>query len=520
MRLLHTSDWHLGQHFMGKTRQAEHQAFCAWLIEQVREHAVDALIVAGDVFDSGAPPSYAREQYNRFIVALRETGARLVVLGGNHDSVAMLGESRDLLACLDTWVIPGVAADPAEQLLVLPQRDGTPGALLCAIPFVRPRDVLKSEAGQSAEDKQQALQAAIREHYRALFELAEARRAELGGALPIVASGHLTTVGASASESVREIYVGSLEALPTDAFPPAAYIALGHIHRPQKVGGREHIRYSGSPIPLSFDEARQQKEVLLVDLHADGLEAVTPLPVPCFQPLVTLRGALAELAGDGLLAAQEIAPLREAGELSGLCVDGREIRAQRIVFCAGAGNAELLAALGLSQPAMQRRPLHMVMLKAPTLAPLYAHCLGGGPKPRLTVTSHPAADGQWVWYLGGDLAEAEGVARNEAQQIAMARRELNELLPWIDLTPARWATLRVDRAEPAQSALARPDNAFLAEQGRLLVGWPTKLALAPDLSDRVFASLERDAVRPAAHPPLPALPRPPRAQPVWEELLP
>lgn len=297
MRLLHTSDWHLGQHFMGKTRQAEHQAFCAWLIEQVREHAVDALIVAGDLFDSGAPPSYAREQYNRFIVALRETGARLVLLGGNHDSVAMLGESRDLLACLDTWVVPGVAADPAEQLLLLPRRDGTPGALLCAIPFIRPRDVLRSEAGQSAGDKQQALQAAIREHYRALFELAEARRAELGGRLPIVATGHLTTVGASASESVREIYVGSLEAFPSDAFPPAAYIALGHIHRPQKVGGREHIRYSGSPIPLSFDEARQQKEVLLVDLHESGLEAVTPLPVPCFQPLVTLRGALAELAG-------------------------------------------------------------------------------------------------------------------------------------------------------------------------------------------------------------------------------
>ncbi len=297
MRLLHTSDWHLGQHFMGKTRQAEHQAFCAWLIEQVREHAVDALIVAGDVFDSGAPPSYAREQYNRFIVELRETGARLVVLGGNHDSVAMLGESRGLLACLDTWVIPGVAADPAEQLLVLPKRDGSPGALLCAIPFVRPRDVLKSEAGQSAEDKQQALQAAIRDHYRALFALAEARRAELGGRLPIVASGHLTTVGASASESVREIYVGSLEAFPTSAFPPAAYIALGHIHRPQKVGGREHIRYSGSPIPLSFDEARQQKEVLLVDLHEGGLEAVTPLPVPRFQALVALRGTLAELAG-------------------------------------------------------------------------------------------------------------------------------------------------------------------------------------------------------------------------------
>lgn len=233
----------------------------------------------------------------------------------------------------------------------------------------------------------------------------------------------------------------------------------------------------------------------------------------------SLIGRLAELAGDGLLAAREIVPLHEGGELVGLLVDGRAIRARRIVLCAGQGNAGLLAALDLDRPAMQTRPLHMVMLAAPTLKPLYAHCLGGGPKPRLTVTSHPAADGQWVWYLGGELAEAEGVARDASQQIAQARRELGELLPWVDLGEARWATLRVDRAEPAQSGLTRPDNAFLAEQGRLLVGWPTKLALAPDLADRVFASLERDAIRPSGQPPLPDLPRPPQALPAWEELL-
>lgn len=296
MRILHTSDWHLGQHFMGKTRQAEHQAFCAWMIEQVRQHAVDALLIAGDIFDTGAPPSYAREQYNRFIVELRATGCELVVLGGNHDSVAMLSESQSLLAELGTRVIPGVCNELGEQLLVLRQRDGQPGALLCGIPFIRPRDVLLSQAGQSAQDKQQSLQQAIAAHYQQLFALAEAKRAELGGLLPIIATGHLTTVGASASDSVREIYVGSLEAFPTSAFPPAAYIALGHIHRPQKVGGLDHIRYSGSPIALSFDEAKQQKEVLLVDLDSSGLRQITPLPVPCFQPLLSLRGSLAELA--------------------------------------------------------------------------------------------------------------------------------------------------------------------------------------------------------------------------------
>ncbi|MBX9764953.1 MAG: FAD-dependent oxidoreductase [Pseudomonadaceae bacterium] len=227
---------------------------------------------------------------------------------------------------------------------------------------------------------------------------------------------------------------------------------------------------------------------------------------------------LSELAGDGLLAAERIEPLHEQGELVGLVVDGREIRAQRIILSAGRGNAELLSALGLTQPAQQLRPLHMALVKGPTLKPLYAHCLGGGPKPRVTITTHPAADGQWVWYLGGDLAEADGVARDEAAQIKAAQKELSELLPWVDLSAAQWATLRVERAEPAQSGLVRPDNAFLHEQGALMVGWPTKLALAPDFADRVLAALNRDGIQPHAHAALPALPRPSVATAAWEEL--
>ena len=234
----------------------------------------------------------------------------------------------------------------------------------------------------------------------------------------------------------------------------------------------------------------------------------------------SLIARLAELAGDSLLAAERIEPLQVNGELCGLAVDGREIRAQRVVLSAGAGNAELLAALGIEQPAQQLRPLHMVLAKGPALKPLYAHCLGGGPKPRVTVTTHPAADGQWVWYLGGDLAEADGVARDEVAQIQAAQKEMAALLPWVDQSQTRWATLRVDRAEPAQSGLVRPDNAFLAEHQRLLVGWPTKLALAPDFADRVLAALQRDNLQPGGHAPLPELPRPALGQPVWEALLP
>jgi len=229
---------------------------------------------------------------------------------------------------------------------------------------------------------------------------------------------------------------------------------------------------------------------------------------------------LANLAGDGLLAGQSIEPLFDNNEWVGLRVDGRDIHAQRIVFSAGAGNAELLASAGISVPAQQLRPLHMVLVKGPSLKPLYAHCLGGGPKPRITVTTHPAANGEWVWYLGGDIAEADGVAREPAEQIAVAQKELSNLLPWVDLSQAQWATLRVNRAEPAQSGLVRPDNAFLSDQGRLLVGWPTKLALAPDFSDRVLQALEQDGIKPVHAPALPELPRPPLGQTPWEQLLP
>lgn len=260
----------------------------------------------------------------------------------------------------------------------------------------------------------------------------------------------------------------------------------------------------GSELPPALQDPRFKGKVYRLS------ELVLDVP--------SLIHRLAELSGSGLLKAERIEPFRENGELTGLTVDGHIIRAQRIVLTAGAGNAELLNALGLAQPEMQKRPLHMVIVKAPTLKPLYAHCLGSGSKPRITVTSHPAADGEWVWYLGGDLAEAGGVARDEAAQIAAAKKELAELVPWIDLSAARWATLRIDRAEPAQSALARPDNAFLAEQGRLLVGWPTKLALSPDFADRVEVVLARDNIQPQLHSPLPELPRPGITGPFWEGL--
>jgi len=310
MRILHTSDWHLGQHFITKSRAAEHQAFINWLLEQVTQHQIDAVIIAGDVFDTGAPPSYAREIYNRFVVEMHKLECQLVILGGNHDSVATLNESRGLLAHLNAQVIAQVQTDLEDQLLILKDQTGHPGAILCATPYIRPRDVITSNANESGTEKQQALGEAIKEHYNNLFQLAETKRKELKKSVPIIATGHLTAVGVKSSESVRDIYIGSLEAVPSSAFPPADYIALGHIHRPQIVAQSEQIRYCGSPIPLSFDELGTQKQVLLVDFNEDKLSEIKPLEVPLFQPMEVIKGDLKaiEAALKGLKTAENELP--------------------------------------------------------------------------------------------------------------------------------------------------------------------------------------------------------------------
>ncbi|BBV77936.1 nuclease SbcCD subunit D [Raoultella planticola] len=290
MRIIHTSDWHLGQNFYSKSRAAEHSAFLNWLLTSAQAHEVDAIIVAGDIFDTGSPPSYARELYNRFVVQLQQTGCQLVVLAGNHDSVATLNESRDILAFLKTTVVASAGHTP----FILPQRDGTPGAIFCPVPFLRPRELVTSQAGHSSGEKQQLLLSAISDYYQQQYEAACALRGDRP--LPIVASGHLTTVGASKSDAVRDIYIGTLEAFPASHFPPVDYIALGHIHRAQKIGGSEHIRYSGSPIALSFDETGKSKSVNLVTFSDGHLSEVHPLTVPVTQPLAVLKGDFASIS--------------------------------------------------------------------------------------------------------------------------------------------------------------------------------------------------------------------------------
>jgi glycerol-3-phosphate dehydrogenase len=229
---------------------------------------------------------------------------------------------------------------------------------------------------------------------------------------------------------------------------------------------------------------------------------------------------LAELAEGTLVQHPEPRIERHAdGSIAQIRLGDTLIRARRYVLTAGEGNEALLRDWGVAQPAMQRRPLQMVLVKTPGLPALYAHCLGSSPKPRLTVTTHPCADGQWCWYLGGELAE-EGVELAPQALIARAAGELAELLPWVDLGQAQWATLPINRAEPAQSGLVRPDTAFLTAVHNVLVSWPTKLALAPDLSDQVLAELAHQKLQPTLPQPESTLPVPPVAIPVWETCFP
>lgn len=188
----------------------------------------------------------------------------------------------------------------------------------------------------------------------------------------------------------------------------------------------------------------------------------------------------------------------------------------QIVMTPGEGFETLATKLQISEPKMQRRPLHMVMVKHNLHLPTFAHCIGTGSKPVATITTHPCDDGKQIWYLGGDVAET-GVNRSKEDQISFAKKALSGLLPWVDLTNAEWQTFHIDRAEPMQSSLVRPDSAFAQQVGNCTIAWPTKLALSPDLSDQVLPLCSALNEKPDLSA-LSILPKPETAQPLWETM--
>ena len=293
MKILHTSDWHIGRALYGRRRYKEFEQFLDWLIGCIETEGVEVLLVAGDVFDNGTPSNLALELYYRFLCRCAAAGCRhVVVTAGNHDSPSLLNAPREVLRFLNVHVVGSMAEAAEDELVVLDDAAGRPALIVCAVPYLRDRDIRRAEAGETFEDKGRKLVEGISDHYREVGAAAVNRRRELGGDLPIIAMGHLFTSGGQTVEGdgVRELYVGTLGQVRADIFPDCfAYLALGHLHAAQRVSGSDVRRYSGAPIPMSFGEAGRGKIVMAVNVTADCV-SVEEIPVPSFQQLETVRG--------------------------------------------------------------------------------------------------------------------------------------------------------------------------------------------------------------------------------------
>lgn len=277
LRLLHTSDWHLGQELHGLSREAEHRAFLEWLLRTLDEREVDALLVTGDVFDSQNPPVAAQAMLYEFLARAKRTRPDLdvVIIGGNHDSAARLEAPDAILRPLDVHVVGSLPKDPERLLVPVTGRDGTARALVAAIPFLRLADL-----PVPTDEVDDPLVWGVRVLHEQVLGLARAR-AEAAG-LPLVATGHCYMVGTALSElSERRILGGNQHALPVDLFPQdCAYVALGHLHKPQSVGGRETVRYAGSPFPLSVTEKDYRHQVVLVEIDGATSAKVESIAIP------------------------------------------------------------------------------------------------------------------------------------------------------------------------------------------------------------------------------------------------
>ena len=282
VRILHTSDWHLGHTLKDVTREHEHAAFLAWLVETCVREAPDAVVITGDVFDSGTPPASAERMWFEWLAAVRRARPAMdvVVIAGNHDSPARLGAASAVLRELGVHVVGGLPRGAGGELdagrVLIPIAGGA--GLVAAVPFLRPVDV-----GSDAEDPLVAV-------YGEVMAAARARRR---ADQALVVLGHLYVQGAAVSSlSERRVSIGGVEAASTRLFPEDIdYVALGHMHRAQRVG-RDNVRYAGAPIPLALDEASYAHQVVIVDFVGGRVTEIRAARVPKLVDVMQIVGEL------------------------------------------------------------------------------------------------------------------------------------------------------------------------------------------------------------------------------------
>ncbi len=322
MKILHTSDWHLGRSLYGRKRYDEFSQFLDWLSNVIEKEDIDALLIAGDVFDTSTPSNRAQELYYRFLSHVSASCCRhIVVIAGNHDSPSFLNAPKEILRALNVYVVGAMAEKLEDEVIVLHDEQGSPQAIVCAVPYLRDRDIRTVEPGETIDDKNAKLVAGLKNHYEEVCTIAELEQSEfkkdgyLG--VPIIAMGHLFTAGGKTvdGDGVRELYVGSLAHVGKDLFLPSIdYFALGHLHVSQRVGSAEHIRYCGSPIPMGYGEvtygkatyskatygkttygkASGNKKVIVVQFN-NTTPTIQEIKVPWFQPLERIVGSLNDI---------------------------------------------------------------------------------------------------------------------------------------------------------------------------------------------------------------------------------
>lgn len=298
IKILHTSDWHLGRSLYDRKRYDEFGLFLDWLAEFIQIQQIDILLVAGDIFDTTTPGNRAQELYYRFLTkASRSCVRHIVITGGNHDSPSFLNAPKELLRFFNVYVIGSKTESTEDEVIILRDKSQTIEAIICAVPYLRDKDIRTVEAGEKLEDKNSKLMAGISAHYATTGEIAVSKR-NGNSTIPIIGMGHLFAAGGKTSEGdgVRELYVGGAALVNENSFPECFdYLALGHLHSPQKVGNSEHKRYCGSPIPMSFGEAEQEKKVIVIEFDGRKPE-ITEHPIPCFQQLKRVKGDATEIS--------------------------------------------------------------------------------------------------------------------------------------------------------------------------------------------------------------------------------
>lgn len=290
MRILHTSDLHLGRSLYGVGRDNTFEQLLDWLADTIRLEQIDCLILAGDIFDNATPSHRMQTAYYRFLasVATQSSCRHVIVTAGNHDSASLLNAPRQLLEALNIFVVGEATRDPSEEVVLLKDPQGKPEAVVAAVPYLRERDLRSSCENETQQDKEEKIRLATAAHYRAVTDIAIKLRGTSD--IPILATGHLFAADCDASDEERNLYIGSLGLISASAFPKEIdYLALGHLHKAQRLAGCETRRYSGSPLALDFSERQSAKSVCIVQ-NEGKLCHVRALEVPIFDTLVQITG--------------------------------------------------------------------------------------------------------------------------------------------------------------------------------------------------------------------------------------